>query len=201
MGKSTGRRRYRAVEISDSELPVAAPEPVLFVDPSSEVMKHTALTLRAPRNAAEVEQCAAWLVVSEPWVTLQLKLDYAIQRLIDPDNEVHFAVANEQVVGVLVLFLKGVFKGYVATIAVHPDWRGRGVGTQLLGFAEERCFGVSPNVFLLVSSFNAGAQRLYARLGYERVGELPDFVIRGHSEILMRKTRGPLRGIPVAMQK
>jgi ribosomal protein S18 acetylase RimI-like enzyme len=42
-------------------------------------------------------------------------------------------------------------------------------------------------VFLLVSSFNAGARALYERLGYEQAGELPDYVIDGHSEILMWK--------------
>jgi ribosomal protein S18 acetylase RimI-like enzyme len=47
-------------------------------------------------------------------------------------------------------------------------------------------------VFLCVSSFNERAQKLYQRLGYERVGELPDYVVKGYSEILMRKTRGPI---------
>lgn len=159
------------------------------------------LEFRRLSGHSEAHYCASFIVASEPWITLQLKLDYAVQRLTDPDNDVHVALADKQLVGVLVLFLKGVFKGYIATIAVHPDWRGRGVGTQLLQFAEERCFAVSPNVFLLVSSFNTGAQRLYQRLGYERVGELPDFVIRGYSEILMRKTRGPLRPAPEAARE
>ena len=69
----------------------------------------------------------------------------------------------------------------------------RGVGRRLLAFAEERIFRESPNVFLCVSSFNAGARRLYLRLGYELIGELKDYIVRGHSELLMRKTRGPLR--------
>ena len=30
------------------------------------------------------------------------------------------------------------------------------------------------------------------QLGCERVGELPDFLVKGYSEIVMRKTRGPL---------
>jgi ribosomal protein S18 acetylase RimI-like enzyme len=62
----------------------------------------------------------------------------------------------------------------------------------MIEFAEQRIFRQSPNVFLCVSSFNKHAQKLYERLGYQHVGELPDFVVRGYSEILMRKTRGPL---------
>jgi ribosomal-protein-alanine N-acetyltransferase len=47
-------------------------------------------------------------------------------------------------------------------------------------------------VFMCVSSFNDGARRLYQRLGYQVVGELTDYIVRGHSEILLRKTSGPL---------
>jgi ribosomal protein S18 acetylase RimI-like enzyme len=45
-----------------------------------------------------------------------------------------------------------------------------------------------------VSSFNRDAQRLYERLGYKVVGELTDYIVRGHSEFLLRKTLGPLTG-------
>jgi ribosomal-protein-alanine N-acetyltransferase len=45
---------------------------------------------------------------------------------------------------------------------------------------------------MCVSSFNQHAQRLYAQLGYERVGELKNYVISRHSEILLRKTIAPL---------
>ena len=57
-------------------------------------------------------------------------------------------------------------------------------------FAEARIFRESPNVFLCVSSFNPRARALYKRLGYARVGELPDYLIPGHSEVIFRKTIG-----------
>jgi len=60
-----------------------------------------------------------------------------------------------------------------------------------MGFAEERILRQSPNVFLCVSSFNHRAKTFYKLLGYQRVGELPDFLVQGQVEILMRKTRGP----------
>jgi hypothetical protein len=66
------------------------------------------------------------------------------------------------------------------------------VGSALLAFAEERIFREHPNVFICVSDFNPGARRLYERLGYRLVGELADYVVAGHSELLLRKTRGPL---------
>jgi ribosomal protein S18 acetylase RimI-like enzyme len=44
-------------------------------------------------------------------------------------------------------------------------------------------------VFLLVSSFNKDAQRFYRSRGYEVVGEIRDALVRGESEIIMRKRR------------
>ena len=43
-----------------------------------------------------------------------------------------------------------------------------------------------------VSSFNKKAQELYERLGYETVGELKDYIVPGHSEILLRRTIAPI---------
>lgn len=152
------------------------------------------LSFRNLRDTGEARHCVEFIVASEPWITLGLTFEEAMLRLTDPDREVHVATVGAQVVGVVVLFLAGTFKGYIQILAVHPDWRSRGIGGRIIQFAEQRIFRISPNVFLCVSSFNLGAQKFYERLGYQRVGELADFVIRGHSEFLMRKTRGPLRG-------
>jgi [ribosomal protein S18]-alanine N-acetyltransferase len=45
---------------------------------------------------------------------------------------------------------------------------------------------------MCVSSFNQAAGRLYQRLGYTMIGELTDYIVAGHSEILLRKSIGPL---------
>jgi ribosomal protein S18 acetylase RimI-like enzyme len=47
-------------------------------------------------------------------------------------------------------------------------------------------------MFICVSSFNPRAQRFYRRLGYEVIGELKDYIVDGHSEILLRKSIGSL---------
>ena len=88
--------------------------------------------------------------------------------------------------------MRGAFVGYIQSVAVLEKWRGRGLGTALIEAAERRILREAPNVFICVSSFNAGARRLYERLGYTVVGELEDYIVRGHSETLMRKTTGPL---------
>jgi ribosomal protein S18 acetylase RimI-like enzyme len=88
--------------------------------------------------------------------------------------------------------MHGAFVGYIKSICVSPRWRNRGIGSRLMSFAEGRIFGEAPNVFICVSSFNEGARRFYERLGYEVVGELKNYIVSGHSEILMRKTIAPL---------
>jgi len=82
--------------------------------------------------------------------------------------------------------------GYIQTVGVLPGWRDRGLGSRLIQFAEGRIFREAPNAFICVSSFNEGARRLYERLGYKVVGELTDYIVPGHAEILMRKTIAPL---------
>ena len=108
-------------------------------------------------------------------------------------REVYVAKSEDGTLkGFVVLQMQGTFRGYLQTIAVAPDARGTGLGTALLHFAEDRTFRVSPNVFLCVSDFNTGALRLYERMGYERIGEIPDFLVSGRAEMLLRKTISPL---------
>lgn len=161
-------------------------------------MSNPTVSIRALRNQAEAAFCAQFMVASEPWLTLGLTFEQAMQRLTNPSREVLVAMVEDQLVGVMILDLGGVLNGYIQILAVHPDWRGRGVGAQMIAWAEERIFQQSPNVFLCVSSFNADAQRFYARLGYQRVGVLPDFLTVGHAEIILRKTRGPWLGFKPA---
>jgi len=137
------------------------------------------------------------MVHHEPWVTLRRTYEDSIKMLNDPAREVYVALAQGQVVGFLILQMHGAFVGYIQTVGVMPDWRNRGIGSRLIQFAEERIFRETPNVFICVSSFNSHAQRLYERLGYAVIGELKDYIVSGHSEILLRKTIAPLKEFQV----
>ena len=81
---------------------------------------------------------------------------------------------------------------YVHIIAVKETVRGLGIGTQLLGFVEETVFATSSKVFLVVADFNPDAKRLYERLGYRQVGQIPGLYKAGVTEYLMMKERAPL---------
>ena len=140
----------------------------------------------------DIDWSAALMSRTEPWVTL--RRDYTASRnlLLNPDRECYIAHISGQRCGFLILALKGATVGHLQTICLAPEFRDRGFGTRIIAFAEERIFRDFPNVFLSVSSFNPKARRLYERLGYHVVGELADYIVPSHSEILLRKTIGPM---------
>ena len=140
----------------------------------------------------DAEACARIMTGSEPWITLGRGYEASLSIVQNPDREVYVAEARGEIVGFLILCVTGAFVGYLQTVAVAPAWRGRGLGRHLIGVAEDRIFAQYPNVFMCVSSFNTEARRLYLRLGYEEIGQLQNYIVAGHSEILLRKTRGPL---------
>jgi ribosomal-protein-alanine N-acetyltransferase len=144
------------------------------------------------RTEAEAEACARLMTESEPWLTLGRSYQASLSIVRDPSREVYIARDEAGVAGFLILCMTGAFVGYIQTIAIQPDRRGQGLGSRLIDFAERRILAESPNVFMCVSSFNHDARRLYERLGYQVVGELTDYIVPGHSEILLRKTTGPL---------
>jgi [ribosomal protein S18]-alanine N-acetyltransferase len=150
------------------------------------------IAIRPPEGDAEACAAAHLMADTDPWITLGSSFEKTLAAVRNPHAEVYLAIKNDRVVGVILLGIAlPLIKGYVSALAVHRDHRNAGIGAALLRFAEQRIFKISPNVFLCVSSFNADAQRFYQRQGYAQVGELPDFTLSGHSEILMRKTTGP----------
>lgn len=150
------------------------------------------LETRRLQHKDEVDFCARLMSSSEPWTTLRRSFDDSVKILTDPAREVYLAILDGRIAGFLILAMQGPFRGYIQTICVAPGWRSKGLGRKLIEFAEARIFSETPNVFMCVSSFNTRARVLYERLGYQVVGELKDYIVRGHSEILLRKTIAPL---------
>jgi len=81
-------------------------------------------------------------------------------------------------------------------IAVHPDWRGKGVGHALLEYVLERCRGTFEIVELKVVTINSTAIRLYQRHGFTECGRLPRSFKRGDrylDELVMSRPIEPPR--------
>ncbi|MFN4279232.1 GNAT family N-acetyltransferase [Thermosynechococcus sp.] len=82
--------------------------------------------------------------------------------------------------------IKGQPQPYLSNLAVHPDYRRRGIGRQLLHTVEASLFPTYSHLYLHVLTQNQAAQRLYARCGFEVVEE--DFTFWGERKLLLGKS-------------
>ncbi|MGD1996041.1 MAG: ribosomal protein S18-alanine N-acetyltransferase [Anaerolineae bacterium] len=91
----------------------------------------------------------------------------------------------------------GGYRAHVRTIAIHPDWRGQGLGKFLLLVALEKAIrrGVR-RVTLEVRPSNSVAQRLYADLGFVRETIRPAYYRDEEDAWVM--SLGPLDGADMA---
>ncbi len=141
----------------------------------------------AAASPDDYEWCARVMASTEPWITLQRDLQECRAALARPGTELFVARDQGRLAGFILVAPYGLAGSpYIASIAVAAKARGQGVGSQLLRFAEQY-FASREHLFLLVSSFNHRAQQLYGRHGYEMVGELKNYIVPGHSELIMYK--------------
>lgn len=150
------------------------------------------MDIRALSTSSEAEKCAKMMASYDPWKTLGRGYQESLNIIKDSLREVYLALDDGEIVGFIVIEMKGSFIGYIKSICVKACVRGKGVGTGLMDFAEKRILSETPNVFICVSDFNTKAMNFYRGRGYEVVGEIKDYIIKGSSEILLRKTTGPL---------
>ncbi|HEY5801449.1 MAG TPA: GNAT family N-acetyltransferase [Burkholderiaceae bacterium] len=146
----------------------------------------------ALEDPAHIALLAAQMAQSDPWLTLGRTVEQCTAALSDATRERYLVRVDGDPAGFLIINMAGSVTGYIQTIFVSPAHRGSGLGTRIVDYAEASIFARQPNVFMCVSSFNAGARKLYARLGYSEVGVLSDLLVAGQDEILLRKTKGPV---------
>ena len=80
------------------------------------------------------------------------------------------AVTNGRIVGMIVNWLL-VDEAHVATIAVHPEYRRRGVARELLAHSLRSMVGEGAvSSFLEVRESNTAARAMYRKFGYEDTG-------------------------------
>ena len=68
----------------------------------------------------------------------------------------------------------------VTKLLVHPRARRRGIAAALMGTLEELARDCGRNVLVLDTVTASPADRLYTQLGWQRVGEIPDFALLAH---------------------
>jgi GNAT superfamily N-acetyltransferase len=68
-------------------------------------------------------------------------------------------------------------RGDVAKMLVHRRARRQGVGAALLAAAERSALGAGKTLLVLDTVTGSDAERLYARQGWQRCGEIPNYAL------------------------
>ncbi|MEZ0280339.1 GNAT family N-acetyltransferase [Methyloceanibacter sp.] len=101
-------------------------------------------------------------------------------RLDDPYDLAGLEEIPPLVRPLVLLEAKAPGSWYVNVLATFPEFRQRGLGTALLGIAEEKArAGSAPALSVIVAAENVRARRLYATAGYEAHATEPIFAFPG----------------------
>ncbi|KXK00339.1 MAG: GNAT family N-acetyltransferase [Nitrospira sp.] len=135
------------------------------------------------------------LVDSDPWKRLGFTAaDW--DRIFTPLPQGRDTFVIEQdgpALGIAIVRRKFLFGDYLELLGIAPSAVGQGLGSRLLSHVESLTFARAKNLFACVSDFNEGARRFYRKQGYQEIGPMPNFLIPGYAEVLLRKTIGPAR--------
>ena len=143
------------------------------------------LRLATAEDASTIADCVAlayspWVarIGRKPWPMLQ---DYAA---VVREALVTVAEVAGKIVGVLVLSItaEGLL---IENVAVHPSWKGRGVGRALLQHAESEARRLGfRNLYLYTNELMVENIALYLRYGYREYERRQE---QGFSRVFMRK--------------
>jgi Acetyltransferases len=145
-------------------------------------------------NTEYIEDCEKALVQSElgrKYFTEEGSARRALEEGFQK-GEIYAAIdQNNNCTGFIWIIINGIFHSfpYIHIIAVKDENRNQGIGKKLLQFAEELTFKNYSKIFLVVGDFNSDAKRLYERIGYSEIGDIPDLYREGITECLMMKCR------------
>ena len=158
-------------------------------------MNDSHLRAMQAEDRAEIVQL---LGESDPWRTLGYTIaDW--NRIFCPlpqGRDSYVAELDGRVAGVTLVKQKFLLGDYLELLGVAEWARQKGIGTLLLKHVEQLVFERTKNLFACVSDFNQSARDFYKKQGYQEIGPMPNFLIPGSAEILLRKTAGPTRKSP-----
>ncbi len=94
-----------------------------------------------------------------------------------PDYRLYVAQSDRTVVGTFTLLIMdnlghlGTPSGVIEDVAVHPQWQGKGIGTEMMQFALEICRDSGCYKVALSSNLKrVNAHRFYKSVGFEHHG-------------------------------
>ena len=117
-------------------------------------------------SVAELDQ----LSFSQPWPPAAFEVELA-----NVNSRCWVVEVDSRVVAAIVLW-RVLDEAHIATIAVHPDFRRRGIGSALLRASMDAAYAEGARIYHLeVRAGNLTAQKMYVDFGYEIVGRRPKY--------------------------
>ena len=150
--------------------------------------------MRIVRCKADLARAQArWIVEMEPWRGLGYAAAPLGRWLAASARRDAVWIARRAARGaplaIAVVQSPFLLGGFIALLAVRPDAAGQGLGRALVERVARQVSGAAGRRWLYTSadSGNRAALRFYRRLGFVRVGRLPDLIRAGRAELLLRR--------------
>lgn len=144
-------------------------------------------------GADRLEECYACFddsALHERYFAGSDRLEVSLRAAVQTGDLWAATASNGEIVAVMHIEEKGFFGvfPYLALFGVKKGWRGMGVGQMLLKVYEDvaRSLGYK-RTSMMVSAFNPRAKALYQKMGYRKIGFLPNAVKEGIDENIMVK--------------
>jgi len=142
---------------------------------------------------------AAWIAAIEPWRGLGYRAAALGRYLARKAGTRSVWIARMTPLGLplaIAVVDDGVLLGgFIALLAVRPEASGQGLGRALVEHVAAHTSTTRRWLYVSCDGNNLPALRFYRKLGFSRVGRLPDLVRPGRTEILLRRpsTKGPTK--------
>jgi ribosomal protein S18 acetylase RimI-like enzyme len=132
------------------------------------------------------------LAVSEPWASLKFSSSSLANYLLRDDASLYryLVTVDGQMAGIICLRHPWLRGPYIELFGISPDCRGKGIGKQVLAWAEQEARREAKNLWVVASSFNQQALNFYQGFGFTRIGAIEGLITPEHDEILLRKILG-----------
>jgi len=149
----------------------------------------TGCVLTRSLSTADAELLSSEFAASEPWLTLGVSSLGLKNYLLREDASLYrYTVrVDDNLAGLICLRYPWLRGPYIELLGLIDTYRGRGIGTQLLKWAETEARYQNNNLWLATSSFNHQALKFYEQHGFKQIGRIEGLVHPDYDELLLRK--------------
>jgi ribosomal-protein-alanine acetyltransferase len=107
---------------------------------------------------------------------------------VEKGNGIVLYISSESSVIALISGYFAVGEGDITSVAVHPDYRRRGLAQKLICEFEKKLPKPTESIFLEVRESNAAATELYKKCGFEPLSVRKNFYVKPQENaVVMRK--------------